>query len=279
MIRTHTSIVLIFFMVFAIASCSSSPGNNTAPEVQSNSAADNKAPAGTPAAAGEMQVPPPEDLVADLYKAHDSKKSPFFQAKDRALVDKYFTKPLGDLIWRDAKDPIDEAGAIDFDPLYNTQDPNIKNFAVGKGTLKADTATVPVTFTNDGAKVTVKFLLRSANNQWKIDDIDYGDTETLLKMLKDTYSADSKTANKSREFEGTYQVGDTTCTVKPVKMGFEVRWAKGSGSETFIFMEGTTFASNPEKGLSNSFVFDDTSYNTGRFLRGDGKTFDVRRAK
>lgn len=30
-----------------------------------------------------------------------------------------------------------------------------------------------------------------------------------------------------REFEGTSQVGGTTCTVEPIKMAFEVLWAKG----------------------------------------------------
>ena len=51
---------------------------------------------GTPeAGSAETKAAPPETLVAELYKQHDAKKSPFFQTKDRGLVDKYFTKPLG----------------------------------------------------------------------------------------------------------------------------------------------------------------------------------------
>ncbi len=79
--------------------------------------------------------------------------------------------------------------------------------------------------------------------------------------------------------EGKYQVGETTCNVKPVKMAFEVRWAKGSGVEMFAFTEDNTFESAPGSNDSNAFVFDDGNYNTGTFYRADGKSFTVRRAK
>lgn len=75
------------------------------------------------AAAGAAQTSP-NALVADLYKQHDDKKGPFFQDKDRGLVDKYFTKSLGDMIWKDSVDSHKEqgVGALDFDPMYNGQD-------------------------------------------------------------------------------------------------------------------------------------------------------------
>src|SRR6185503_2501974 len=44
----------------------------------------------------------PEALVADLYRQHDRKRSPFFQTRSRALVNNYFAKSLADLIWKDA---------------------------------------------------------------------------------------------------------------------------------------------------------------------------------
>src|SRR5205085_5006541 len=102
-----------------------------------------------------------EKVVADLYKDHNGKKSPFFQKKDRGLIDKYFTKQLADLIWKDATTtPEGEIGALDGDPLYNAQDTDIKNFAVGKATVKGDTATVPGTFANYGNKVTINYGLK-----------------------------------------------------------------------------------------------------------------------
>jgi hypothetical protein len=235
----------------------------------------NAEPASTPiAAAGEAVDIAAQGVVTELYKAHDSKKSPFFQTKDRALVDKYFTKALADLIWKDATTSKGEVGALDGDPLYNAQDTEIKNFAVGRADVKDDAATVPVTFTNFGNKQTINFRLKRVKDAWKIDDIDYGSGETIVKWLKDTGSA----STTDGVFEGKYQVGDTTCTVTPVKMSYEVRWAKGKGVEMFFFKDGTTFESANEN-ERNQFIFTDDSYNSGTFHRADGKTLPVKRIK
>ncbi len=235
-------------------------------------------PAGAPAAAAaESQTATAKALVADLYKQHDGKKGPFFQTKDRTLVDKYFTKPLADLIWKDATTSAGEVGAIDGDPLYDAQDMEIKNFAIGDAVIKGDAATVPVTFENFGKKVTITFTLKQENKTWKIDNISYTRGDSLMKWLKDTYPAVGSTAS-SGEFEGKYVVGDTSCTVKPAKMSFEVRWAKGSGVEMFFFKDGTTFESAAD-GRVNQFVFDNEKYDAGTFYRADGKTFPIKRAK
>ena len=268
------SLALLFTVVSA---CSSSTTNvnvavaNTA--VNTNT---NVGPAGTPSS-GSAEAVAPEAIVTELYKQHDAKKSPFFQTKDRAVVDKYFTKPLADLIWKDATSSKGEVGAIEADPLYNAQDTEIKNFAIGKAEVKGDTATVAVTFTNFGDKKTITYALKQVGPAWKIDDIKYGGGDSVMKWLKDAYS--TKTGSSSTEFEGKYTVGDTSCAVKPVKMAFEIRWAKGSGAETFFSKDSTTFESSPNKGEPNRFVFDDENYNSGTFYRADGKTFPVKRAK
>jgi hypothetical protein len=62
-------------------------------------------------------------------------------------------------------------------------------------------------------------------------------------------------------------------------MAYEVRWAKGSGVETFVFQEGTTFESDADKGGKNSFIFDNENYDSGVFYRADGKEFRVTRLK
>src|SRR5436190_22536078 len=67
-------------------------------------------------------------IVSNLYAA---KTSPFSQTKNRALVDKYFTKELADMIWKDAITSKGEVGAIDGDPLYNAQDMKIRNLVIG----------------------------------------------------------------------------------------------------------------------------------------------------
>lgn len=240
------------------------------------------APAGTPASGGgEAASTAAAVLVADLYKQHDGKKSPFFQTKDRGLVDKFFTKRLGDLIWKDAKESSGEVGAIDADPLYNAQDTEIKNFAVGSPVVKGDIATVTATFTNFGTRQIVTFELVQSGSSWKIDDIGYGGGDSLMKWLKSAY-AEKRPAPPSAtgEFEGRYQVGETSCIVKPVKMAFEISWAKGTGTEFFFYKDANVFESEEDKsGGRNEFRFDDGNYNTGTFVRADGKTFAVSRIK
>ena len=129
----------------------------------------------------------PDALVTELYQAHKNKRSPFFQRRSRALVDKYFVKSLADLIWKDAHGPKGEVGVIDGDPLYDAQDMEIKNFAIGKSVSEsASKAKVPVTFENFGEKKTITFMLTRGTIGWRIDDIDYGGGRTLLSEFKES---------------------------------------------------------------------------------------------
>jgi len=128
----------------------------------------------------------PDALVADLYQAQKTKRGPFFQRRSRALVDKYFVKSLADLIWKDAHGPKGEVGVIDGDPLYDAQDMEIKNFAIGKSTNEGTKSKVPVTFDNFGEKKTVTFLLAKGTAGWRIEDIDYGGGRTLRSEFKET---------------------------------------------------------------------------------------------
>lgn len=224
----------------------------------------------------------PDALVRDLYKQHDAQKSPFFQTKSRALVDKYFDKNLADMIWKDAKESEGEVGALGADPLYNAQDTNIKKFTVNQPKITGEKAEVVVTFDNYNEKQKLVYSLVKQSNEWRISDINYGEY-TLIGLFKENAQAMTDSNSQTGEFEGKYQIGDTTCTVKPVKMAFEVRWEKGSGVEMF-FSEGRAndryiFASNPAKGKANSFAFDDENYNTGTFYRADGKEFPIKRIK
>lgn len=278
-------------LVMWVASCSTTGANVTSNTTNQNSTASvveggaAQANSETNAAASAAQTAAPETLVADLYKQHDAKKSPFFQNKNRALVDKYFTKSTAEMIWKDANRPEqNEIGALGADPLYDAQDTEIKKFAVGKAEIKDKTATVPVTFENFGKKQKIDFALLLENNAWKISDIKYSDY-TLTGLYKENEKSASNDSEESPtgEFEGKYKIGDTTCTVKPIKMAFEVKWEKGSGTEIFFFKDRANdkyiFASDPPSGKANIFSFDDENYNTGTFYRADGKEFPITRAK
>lgn len=123
-------------------------------------------------------------LVAELYKAHDQKRGPFFQTKSRALLDKYFEKSLADMIWKDRVSSKNEVGVLDGDPLYDAQDMEIKNFAIGKAESEGAKAKVTVTFENFGQKKTLVFMLGKGSTGWRINDIDYGSEGTLRGWFK-----------------------------------------------------------------------------------------------
>lgn len=95
-------------------------------------------------------------------------------------------------------------------------------------------------------------------------------------------SSTSSTSIVLSEFEGRYQVGNTTCIVVPVKMAFEVKWLKGQGVMHFFYSQTTAdgkpiFVSKDLGHGQDQFVFDDNSYNSGQFIRADGKVFTLKR--
>lgn len=127
----------------------------------------------------------PDALVVELYKSEKKKASPFFQDKNRALVDHYFTKELGDLLWKDTIDSKGEVGALDGDPLYDAQDMEIKDFVIHPAKIEEGKATVLVTFVNFDEKKRITFHCVQQGGVWKISDIQYADY-ALLKLLKDS---------------------------------------------------------------------------------------------
>ncbi|MDI1312391.1 DUF3828 domain-containing protein [Prosthecobacter sp.] len=128
----------------------------------------------------------PEALVAELYKAAKKDASPFFQDKDRALVNHYFSKELGDLIWKDTIDSKGEVGALGADPLYDAQDTEIKEFVINKAKTEDGKTTVLVTFVNFEEKQRLTYHFVQQGGAWKISDIQYSSGYALLKLLKDS---------------------------------------------------------------------------------------------
>lgn len=126
----------------------------------------------------------PDALVADLYKAHDHKRGPFFQTKSKSFLYAYFEKSLADMIWKDRVTSKNEVGVLDGDPLYDAQDMEIKNFAIGKAESEVVKAKVTVTFENFGQQKTLIFMLGKGSTGWRINDIDYGSEGTLRGWFK-----------------------------------------------------------------------------------------------
>ena len=131
----------------------------------------------------------PESLVADLYKQENAGHSPFFQTKQRGLLDRYFTAQLSCLIWKDTvtSQAHGEVGALDGDPLYDAQDMEITHFALraAPAHLGKGEATVIASFKNMGHKTKVIYSLLLTKTGWRISDITYGDGRTLVGILSE----------------------------------------------------------------------------------------------
>jgi hypothetical protein len=138
--------------------------------------------ASAPAAAAEAEAPAPagaEMLVRELYREHDAQRSPFFQSETRELLDRYFEPALAESIWKDAVESKGEVGALGFDPLYDAQDVEPKNFIVHPAQAAAPSARVPVSFDSYGEKRQLAFVLVPVDGAWKISNIEYADGRTL----------------------------------------------------------------------------------------------------
>ena len=147
----------------------------------------------------ESKGPAPDAILKNLYKAHDASKGPFAERQNRAVLDRYFTKELADLIQMDAVQADGEVGAYEFDPLYESQAPEAEDFKVGKvywgGILKHagdepedGLAIVEVTFKERGKSRSIPFRFQQEPDKtWKIADISYSDGRTLAGLIRDAY--------------------------------------------------------------------------------------------
>lgn len=135
------------------------------------------------------QTNTPDAIIRDLYKLHDqdlkTDKDRILNGKSRTVLDKYFDKTLANLMWKDLTTHKDEVGVLDFDPLYNAQDFDIKKLVIGQPKTSSNKATVVVAFENSGRKDRLTYSLAQQNSVWKISNITYTDGTSLLKYFQD----------------------------------------------------------------------------------------------
>jgi hypothetical protein len=126
----------------------------------------------------------PETVVKELYRVHRNGSGHVFERQGRKHQQRFFDAKLAALIWKNLSGtPEGEVGNLDFDPLYNAQDTQIKNFRVGASNIKGNTATVPVTFMNYDQRVRVEFRLVNTKQGWKVSNILYGGGMDLVQIL------------------------------------------------------------------------------------------------
>jgi hypothetical protein len=100
-----------------------------------------------------------------------------FVIENKAAKAKYLSKSLVAL-WAkaDANTPKGDVGPIDFDPVTNSQEPDVKSFKVVAEKLEADKALIAVTITGRSARAKpsddiIRYNFVRDDGKWKIDDI------------------------------------------------------------------------------------------------------------
>jgi hypothetical protein len=150
----------------------------------------------TPAIAQTTTPSDPAAILTAIYTRAAKGKGDgggAFIIENKAAKAKYLSKALVAL-WAkaDAHTPKGDVGPVDFDPVTNSQEPDVKSFKVDAEKMEADRAVIAVTITghrNDRkpADQVVRYdFVREAN--WKIDDIkgsSDGEAWSIRKMLMD----------------------------------------------------------------------------------------------
>jgi hypothetical protein len=119
-----------------------------------------------------------------------------FVIENKAAKAKYLSKALIAL-WAkaDAHTPKGDVGPVDFDPVTNSQDPDVKSFKVDTEKLDGNTASIAVTLDGHRGKrekptdAVIHYDFVRESTGWKIDDIKgSGDGEawSIRAMLTDS---------------------------------------------------------------------------------------------
>jgi len=147
------------------------------------------------------ETPAPSDPVAILTAIYTRAAKgkgdggAAFVIENKAAKAKYLSKSLVAL-WAkaDAHTPKGDVGPVDFDPVTNSQEPDVKSFKVDAEKMEADKATIAVTITghrNDRkpADLIVRYDFVREAGSWRIDDIkgaSDGEAWSIRKMLTDS---------------------------------------------------------------------------------------------
>jgi Protein of unknown function (DUF3828) len=149
-------------------------------------------PAGVPALADDAKKPAPpppaadakpDDIVKNLY---DRYAAGAFDYLDDKLRPRYFSKATDELLKKvfDKSTKDDEPG-IDYEPLIDGQEGEVKGLSIVVASLAPPKATVEARFTSFDDKMVVTFEFVQEHNNWKIDDIKGREGNSLKGVAKE----------------------------------------------------------------------------------------------
>jgi len=122
----------------------------------------------------------PLDIVVTIYKisagadGNYSKESAFL---NKSVRQRYFSKSLrAGLIAMDAKSKKLNEPILDFDPITNSQDPDVKQLSIKPVSMAEDKAVIAASFFSHTEKepTTVRYDFIKEDGGWKLDEV-HGD--------------------------------------------------------------------------------------------------------
>jgi hypothetical protein len=126
----------------------------------------------------------PEEIVKTLYDSRASASG--FDFLDDKLRPRYLTKATDELLTKVfAKSEAENEPGIDYDPLIDGQDGEVKGLVIATTSATPAKATVEARFTSYDDKMTVIFDFVSEKNTWKIEDIRDKEGNSLKAVAKD----------------------------------------------------------------------------------------------
>jgi hypothetical protein len=137
-----------------------------------------------PSIAAPTSPSDPAAIITAIYTRAAKGDGGAFVIENKAAKAKYLSNALVAL-WAkaDAHTPKGDVGPVDFDPVTNSQEPDVKSFKVVTEKLEADKAAIAVTIAGarprtKAADQVVHYDFVRDGDKWKIDDIKGSDDGT-----------------------------------------------------------------------------------------------------
>ena len=127
----------------------------------------------------------PQALLKELYRVHAQGEGPILDPTGQKVRRIYFTPDLAAALDRELNRPDpEEMGKLDFDPFYNAQDTELGEMDIAVPKVSGKQTTAIVRFTNFGENMEIVYRVVQEKQGWRIDDIEYGEGNSLRKTLR-----------------------------------------------------------------------------------------------
>lgn len=144
-----------------------------------------------PCRADSSSGSPAVDLVVEMYRSyaweaviHEPQLGGGLFFEPRETLERFLVPELAERVLADRahSEATGEIGALDFAPLWDSQDPAASQLAIRPGAA-ADTVTVEFVHPGHSERTTLTYRLVQTPEGWRIADIEYAEGRSLRAVL------------------------------------------------------------------------------------------------